>query len=214
MGGEGATDAAIAADHIEYPGRQVGLGHQFGELEAVVRRFFAGFDHDGVAGEQRRGHLAGDQKEREVPRQDAGHHTQGFAEQEDIFIGAVAGDDLAFNAARPLGHVVEVVGGEVDFHFRQAADLALLQGNGARQVGDVFPQLGGDAAQVPGTFDRRFARPVFLRMTCGSQGLVDVFGGGRRDLRQQDAGSRVQHIQVGIARGKAAVDEVLVDRYG
>ncbi|MCY1372834.1 hypothetical protein D9M69_600670 [compost metagenome] len=142
---QGGADLPVATDHVEHAGRQVGFGDQSGELEAVVRGFFTGLDDDGVAGQQGRGHLASDQKEREIPRQDPGHHAQWFAEQEDVFVLAVAGDDFTFDAPCPLGHVVEVVGGEVDFDFGQAADLALFQGDGARQVRNVFPQFGGDA---------------------------------------------------------------------
>ncbi len=39
MGGECAADLAVAADHVEHTGGQVGLGHQLGELKAVVRGF-------------------------------------------------------------------------------------------------------------------------------------------------------------------------------
>ena len=176
--------------------------------------FFAGLDDDGVAGQQRRGHLASDQEKRKIPRQDPGHHAQGLAEQEDVFTGAVAGDDLAFDAPGPFGHIVEIVGGEIDLHLGQGTDLALLQGDGARQVGDVFPQFGGDAAQVSGAFDGRFGRPVFLRGTGGSQGLIDVGGVGSRDPGQQRPGSRVEHIQVRLAVGELAVDEVLEHRNG
>ncbi len=94
-----------------------------------------------------------------------------------MFVLAIAGDDFAFDAPRPLRHVVEIISREVDLHFRQRADLSLFQGDGAREMADVFPQLGGHAAQVPGALYGRFTRPVFLRSARGGEGAVNVFGG-------------------------------------
>ncbi|MNO87150.1 hypothetical protein D3C76_785680 [compost metagenome] len=208
------TDAAVTADHVEHAGRQVGFRDQSGELEAVVRRFFAGLDDDGVAGQQCRGHFAGDQEEREIPRQDPGHHAQRFAEQEDVFVLAVAGDDFTFDAPRPLGHVVEVVGGEIDFDRGQAADLALFQGDGARQVRNVFAEFGSDPAQVAGAIIRRFARPILLCGARSGEGPINVFGIRCRHLRQQGAGGRVDHVEMVSAGHELAVDEVFVNRHG
>ncbi|MNQ92054.1 hypothetical protein D3C85_1074620 [compost metagenome] len=211
---QGGADLPVATDHVEHAGRQVGFGHQSGEFEAVVRGFFTGLDDDGVAGQQGRGHLAGNQEEGEIPRQDPGHHAQWFAEQEDVFVLAVAGDDFTFDAPCPFGHVVEVVGGEIDFDFRQPADLALFQSDGARQVRDVFPQFGSDPAQVTGAIIGRFARPAFLGGTGGGEGALDVLGGRGRDFRQHGAGGRVDHIEMGSAGHELAVDEVFVNRHG
>ncbi len=212
MAAQLAADATSAADHVEHPGWQVGFGHQLGELEAVDRGFLAGLDNDGVAGDQRRRQLAGNEEEREVPRQDAGHHPQGFTEQEDVLAGAVAGDDLAFDAPAPLGHVVQVVGGKVNFDFRQCRDLALLCGDGARQVRDIGADLRRDLAQVLPALVGRLARPVVLHTTGGGDGLVDVFLGRGRDVGQQRSGGRVAHRQVLGADAKSTGDVVLVDR--
>ena len=53
--------------------------------------------------------------------------------------GPVAFENLAFNSARPLGHVVEIVHGERRLDLGQREDLALLFGN---HMGDLSEHNG------------------------------------------------------------------------
>ncbi len=211
MGTELATHGPAAADQVEDPGRQVGLGHQAGEFMGIDRGFLAGFDHDGVAGDQRRCQLAGDEKEGEVPGQDAGYHAQWLAQQKDLLVGPVAGDDLAFYAPRPLGHVVEIVGGEIDLHFGQATDLALFTDDCLGQPRCTLTQLCRDAPQIAGALDGWLARPGLLGTAGGGDGLIDVFATGRRHPGQGLAGGRVMDEKVLGGRQETAIDVVLVD---
>ncbi|MNE20386.1 hypothetical protein D3C80_1135030 [compost metagenome] len=109
----------VAGHQVKHARWQANLIRDFGKQQRIARRQLTGFDHDGIAGHQRRGGLTRNQEEREVPRQDANYHADGFFEQEDVFIRPVALDNLPLIAARPLGHIVEVVGSKQHFYLGQ-----------------------------------------------------------------------------------------------
>ena len=152
--------------------RQLGLGHNLGELIGTVRRFFARLDHDGIAGDQRRGSLARDHEQGEVPRQDANNNAQRPAEQENIFTGSIAGDNFAFNATSPLRHVVQVLGRNGDFHLRQRQDLALLDRHDSRQVVNIFPDQRGHAVQKLAALVGWRRSPLILGCTGCSDSFI------------------------------------------
>ena len=176
--GQAGAGVAAAGDQVEHPLGQAAFGQQLGEVEGVERRGLARLDDDGVAGDEGRSHLAGDQEEREVPGQDAGDHADRATVQVDLLARAVAVEDFALDAARPLGHVVHVVGGEVDLDFGQRQDLALLQRDAPCQARLVLAQFGRHGAQVCGALDRRQALPGRLRGARGGHRAVDVCGVG------------------------------------
>ena len=109
-----------------------------GKGDGIIGRKFAGLNDDGIPGDQGRRQLAGDKKEREVPRQDPGGHPQRAFKDEDILPRAIALHDLAFVTARPFGHIVEIVRGECDFHRSQLLDLAAFSHD---QPGNLFSTL-------------------------------------------------------------------------
>ena len=109
-----------------------------GKGDGIIGRKFAGLNDDGIPGDQGRRQLAGDKKEREVPRQDPGGHPQRAFKDEDILSRAIALHDLAFVTARPFGHIVEIVRGECDFHRSQLLDLAAFSHD---QPGNLFSTL-------------------------------------------------------------------------
>ena len=55
----------------------------------------------------------------------------GWRNRKMVSPGRSLSQDLAFDAPRPFGHVVDVVGGEVDFDAREPEGLALLLGDDA-----------------------------------------------------------------------------------
>ena len=175
---------------------------------AVDGRFLAGLDDDGVAREQGRRHLAGDQEEGEDPGQDARDHAQRLAQQKDLLVGPVAGDDLALDAARPFGHVVQIVGGEVHLDLCQAQDLALLLGDGARNARGVVADAGRHAAQVLRALHGRAARPGLVGAARGGDGAVHIGLAGQGRARQHRARGGVGHLMQFGAVGEAAGDEI------
>ncbi len=207
-----ANTGALAADHIEDPRRQIGLGHQTGEFIAVDRCFFAGFDHNGITGDQRRCHLARNQEKREIPRQDARHHAQRLAHEENVLAGAVAGQHLALQAPPPFGHVVQVIGSEIDLDLSQGRYLAAFLGDDTCQAIGVGPHFCRDLTQVPRTLDGGFRRPAALCLACCGDGALNLFGRGLRHPCEQLAVGRIVDFDQGLAADEAVVDEVLVGR--
>ncbi len=96
-----------------------------------------------------------------------------FVEQ-DVFAGAIALDDFAFVAAGELGHVVEVVGGEIDFDLGEREDLALLLSYYAGEVFAVGAEEGGDLAEVDGAADGGQRGPGFLGAFGGQCSTVNT----------------------------------------
>ena len=67
-----ADRRAVAGQQVEQVGGQAGVVEQPHRLGGDQRRLFGGLGEHGVAGRQRRGDLAGEDGQREVPRADAG----------------------------------------------------------------------------------------------------------------------------------------------
>ncbi len=196
--------------------RQVRLRHQLAELHGVVRRLLAWFDHDRVACDQRGCRFARDQEEGKVPGQDAADDADRLPEKQDGFAGPVALQNLAFDAARPLRHVVHVVGGEGDFHARQAERLALLLGNQAGERFHLLSNFGRDRAQRLCALDGGALAPGFLRRDGRRDRRFHVGGGA---FRHRADGLASRRIQTGNALGaggwrKLAVDEIVVVQHG
>ncbi len=173
MRGDGLAHAgAGAVDDIDDALRDVEPVEQFDEGGGVEGGLLARLDHDGISGDERRAELAGDQEERKVPRQDRTDDADGLAEQEDVFARPVALDDLALDPARPLGHVVEVIGGEGDLDLREAEELALLLRDDPRDRLDPLADPRRDGAQGVAALDRRQAAPGDLGRLGGGDRLV------------------------------------------
>ena len=162
------------------------------KFKGVVRCFLAGFDHDGIPANESRGHFSGDEKEREIPRQNAPHDTDRLAEEKDGLAGPVARDNLAFDAARPLGHVIDVVGGEIHFDLGQAERFALFLDDDSRERLHIFTELGRDLPEEVGALDGGALGPCGLGGMGGVEGHFEVAGGGFRDARNDLAGGGIE----------------------
>src|SRR6202012_1111177 len=65
-----ARGIAIAKNQVEHTGREIRFSNQFGEKRGVSWRFLTRLYDDRIAGDEGWGQLSGNQKEREIPRQD------------------------------------------------------------------------------------------------------------------------------------------------
>ena len=169
------------------------------KLERVVRGFLAGFDHDGIPANESRGHFAGDEEEREIPRQNAAHDTDRLAEEKDGLASPVAGNDLALDAACPFRHVVDVVGGEVHLDLGEAEGFALLLDDRARERLHIFAELGGNLTEEVGALDGGALGPCGLGGVGGVEGHFEVAGGGFRNARDDLAGGGIEDFDGAVA---------------
>jgi hypothetical protein len=214
VGGKGvADDRSGAGDEVEDALGKRGLGHELREGAGVVGSLAAGLDDDRVPRDEGGGHLAHQHEEGEVPRHHPGDDADRQLVDEDVLSRAVALDDLALVAAGELGHVVDVVGGEVHLHLGQREDLALFLGDDGGQLVPVPADQLGDLAQVAGTHDRGQLAPFLLRSSRGSDGGVDVGRGPPRDLGDHLGRGRVDHRERLVGTDELAVDQHLVAAY-
>ena len=205
-----AHNRSRARDEIEDALGQRRLRHQPRKLEGVVGRLAAWLDHDGIARHQRGCHLAHDQEEGKVPRQNAGNHADGHLVEQDVLAGAVTLDDLALVAPGKLRHVIQVVGGEVHLYLREGENLALLLRDHARQGFAVGADQRGDLAQVARTPDGRQCRPALLGFFSRQHGAVHLLDCAGRKLRNHLFSRGVHHLQHLGRRYEFTVDQHLV----
>ena len=172
--GKPSTGFPSPGDQVEYPWGQARFSNDFSEREGIKRCFFAWLDDDGVAGDERRRHLSCDQKERKIPRQDAGDNADGLAHQQDSFIAAIARKDFALYPPGPFGHVVKIVGGERHLDGCQPLNLALLLAVDLGQLARLASDAGCDRLQVARALNRGPLLPAWLRSASRPDGIVNV----------------------------------------
>ena len=198
--GQLLTNGFSAAEHqVKDPFRQPNLMDNLGKGDGIIGRKFAGLNDDGIPGDQGRGQLAGDKKEREVPRQDPGSHPQRAFKDEDILPRAIALHDLTFVTARPFCHIVEIVRGERNLHRRQLLDLAAFSDNQPGDLVGTLADTGGNFAQPARTLNGRQRFPAGLGALGGVNRQPCLFGSPVRDPRQQRFGRRVKHVDPAVA---------------
>ena len=71
IGDEAGADGAVAGDEMQRAFWHAGLMQQRDRARGDERRLFGRLGHDGIAGDERRGHLAEEDGKREIPRADA-----------------------------------------------------------------------------------------------------------------------------------------------
>ena len=123
--------------------------------DGVIRRKLTRFNYDGIAGNQRWRQLAGNQEEREIPRQDACGHAQRAFEYQNVFSRAVALHNFALITTRPFGHIIQVIRGKGDLYRRQLLDLPAFGDNQRGDLVGPFADTGSDFTQPPRSLDRR-----------------------------------------------------------
>lgn len=174
--GQGFAQARpTAGDHVQHALGQVQPGGDFGEFHDRDQSHAAGLDHHGAPGQQGRCHLAGRDKEREIPGTDARHHADRLTVEQDIFTRAVTLDDFAFIDPRPTGVIVEIFGGEIHLHLRQGQGFGLLPGQDDGQFrapladapGQLFQRRGARAPAARPNRPARPARPPRRRQALG-----------------------------------------------
>ncbi len=193
-----AYSFAAPQHQVEDSLRQANLVNDFGKGNGVVRREFARFNDDGVTGQQRRTQLAGNEEEREVPRQNASGHAEGAFEQQNVFARAIALDNFAFVAACPLGHIVEIIGGESHFHLRELLDLATFSHDQGADFAGAFADTRRNFTQPTRALDGRQCLPVGLSALGGVDGLAGIVGTAVGNTGNDLFGGRVDHINPGF----------------
>jgi len=152
------------------PGGEVHLLQQLAKLHGVMRCLFAGLNHDGVAGDERRAGFSCDEKEWEIPGQDSADYSDGPSKEEDRFTGTIAFDDFALDPTAPFRHVIQVIGGEINFYARQTQCLALLLGDDMGYRLYILADLCGKRLEQFRADSSGLFLPGMLRCFCSRDG--------------------------------------------
>jgi hypothetical protein len=140
---ESATDRrAVAAEHVEHPGRKTGLNSELGHPLHRQRRLLGGLQDHGAAGGQCRRELPAAEGQREVPGHHRGDHTGRLAGHQGQF-ALGRGRDVAGLLVGEFAVEAQAADQRTQFDLVRGADrLAHLE---ADQQGDLVP-VGVDQA--------------------------------------------------------------------
>ena len=134
-------------------------------------------DDDGIAGDEGRPDLAGEQGGREIPGGDPGDDADRRALNPDLLGGPFAREDLALQPPCAVGGVAEQKGAELNVDARPADELSTLGGQGLRQRLDVLLDERCQLAQISRARHGRQRAPSRLalaRRRDGAVGVVDA----------------------------------------
>ena len=110
------SHTVIAQHHVEHTIRQAGFGEDFRQLERAQGRDFAGFEHHGIAGGQRRRGFPHGNLNRIIPCADAAHHAQRLLA--GVNKAALAQRNLAaFDGGGEAGIIFNHIGAGNDIHI-------------------------------------------------------------------------------------------------
>jgi hypothetical protein len=133
------ADLPVALQQADRLGRGAGDPQGLDQEEAAQRRLLGRLEHHGVARRQRRGELAGGDREREVPRRDSGHDAARRVVQDVALAGDLEERAAAAERDGAARRELQEVDGRADLGVGldpRLADLAHAD-RGERQVAPV-----------------------------------------------------------------------------
>ncbi|MDR8771122.1 hypothetical protein FEP92_01500 [Burkholderia multivorans] len=203
-----AGGVSIAGHDIDDAGRKSDLGHQLDDPQRRQRRDLRRFQHDRVAGGQRRAHLPAREHQREIPR----HDLPDYADRRALHIVEEARFDRNHRALQLVGHPAEVAKARCRARHVERPGIAdRVSGIQRFELGE-FLGIRLDrirqTQQQPAALGRRQRRPFRKRARRGFDRRVHVRGGGGGDFRDQRAVVRIEHVDRAAVDG---VDEAPVD---
>ena len=147
VGDQRRADIARAGQQLQRTGRHAGLEQQLDGHRRDQRRFFGGLGEHRVARRQRRGHLAGEDRQREIPGRDAHHWSQRA-----VRVVAEVRARLRAVVAQEIDRLADLGDG-----VRQR--LARFAHDEREQFGAARLEALGRAPQCRGALGRRRGRP-------------------------------------------------------
>ena len=198
MGNQRGPRCPVTGNDVQHALRQARLAAEFGEEQRGQRRVFGGFQNDGVACGQRRGHLPRQHQQRKVPRDHrAADPQRGHVRQ------------FRRQKLRQPGMVIEMPGDQRHVDVAAFADgLAIVHRFQHGQKPRVFLHKPGQRIQVSGPLMPGKPRPFRLRAAGCGNGRVQVFGRALRHLGQHLGRRGVLRLKRLARFGEAAVDPV------
>jgi hypothetical protein len=206
---------AIALHDIEHAIRQSRLAQQLGQQQADRGIALGGLQHEGIAADQRQRKHPHRHHGWKIERRDAGHHAQWLAQVPVVDAPThvvrvcarqqprrAAGEFNDFDAAR-------------DFAVGIGKNLAVLARDGRGELRTTGFQQITECEHHPRTPQRGSRRPRRRGRHCRSHSGVDGTAVGKRNLRDDLAGSGIEDITATACAGRivGAAAEVMPDAH-
>ena len=175
----GADLGPVARQQMQHIPRHPGAMHQLDRAHGDERGLLRGLGDDGIAGGQRRGDLAGENGEGEIPGADAGEDPAP-RQLELVALAGRAGQIqwLGEIGARALGVVAQEIHRLAHLRERIGNRLARLAHRECHQPGAILLHQIGGAFQALRPRLSPAAIPIRLRAHRPRQGLIDRIGPG------------------------------------
>ncbi len=200
------ADVTGAGDEVDDPVREV--VEAAGEREGRQRRDLRRLADGGVARGERRRELPGQEQQRVVPGDDAGHRPDRVLDHQRQLGGLDRGDHAPGRVAADLGVVVERRRGPADLVGVLDPRLADLERHQLGELVGPVAQPGGDLVQQLAPLDRGGALPAALRRGRGRDRGVELLGRGGGDRRDRLLGERVlDRERVALPGDRLAADQ-------
>ncbi len=209
---DGVAGVAEALDHVEHAVGDARVDHHLGDDLAAPGRLLGGLPDDGVALDERDGHVPERDGDREVPRGDAADDAARLAPHVGVLGGDLRGDHVAVGvpcvAGRPLDHV----GGLHHVRAALADLLAALAGDDLAEFVGSVARLVVDVPEHLGPVDVGHRTPLLEGLLRGGDRPLDVRGRPAVELAQRLTGRRILTDErlLALARRPLAVDVVPV----
>jgi hypothetical protein len=201
---ESRTDGAVAGDQMQRGSRDARFVQQTNRFRRNQRRLLGRFCHHGIAGHQRRRHLAGKDRQRKIPRRDCDEYAAA-AQLEFIALAGRSRHHLAEKQLAPFGGVVAAeIRGLTDFGKRiieRLSAFALQECDQARAP--LLQQIRGALQDFRAASGRRSA-PGQKSLARGSDCLAGMLrcwfdDASDRDARIDRADDRPRGPRFGLA---------------
>ena len=193
-----ADHTATAHHQVEHTGGETGAGDDFGQGPGAARHQLGRLDHHAVAVGQGRGDFPRGDGDREVPRGDQTHHTEGFAGHFNVDARAHRRHVIARQAQAFTGEEFEDIAGAGHLANGFGQGLALFPGQQGAEFFTTGEDLAADFIQRivtrldtgGGPRRERGAGSVDGRVDLGHVGF-GVFANGVGHIRRVDVGAVV-----------------------
>jgi hypothetical protein len=189
---------AGTGDGVDNARWQPRLHEDLGQAQRRERRRVGRLGDECVAAQQARPELVAQQRRREVPRHDRGHHAQWAAQHAALDAGIESLDGNAADLAAHAGVVLERLGGLAQLDARLADRLTLLGDEDRHELVDVRRERLGAGVQNLAALGVAERRPGVERPVGRPHRLVDRRRVGPRGVADDLAGPRVDDLKRGV----------------
>ena len=181
-------------NHIDQAGRNASFLAQLGDPQRGKRRLGGRLDDDRVASTERRRQLAGDHGRREVPWRDHHDHAHRRVLHDDALVATGRHADRSVDAHRLFSVPPEELSRVRDLTNSIRARFAVLFHDQVGKLVGVLDQRLPARPQDLGAHPRCGRGPARLSRCCGIDRGTSIGGRSTRDVTDQVAGCRIEHL--------------------